>query len=574
MSIPTLSYSGILEPLEELRGSLGRATYPLETPAVAEAREQRGDIVRQLDDYILPRYKSLDAPLLAVVGGSTGSGKSTLVNSLVREQVAAVSAIRPTTRRPLLLHNTQDARWFEPTRILPGLARVAADRSDGDAHSELALAASDHLPSGLALLDSPDIDSVVEENRRLAGQLLNAADLWVFVTSAARYADAIPWALLDEAAARNVVVAVVLNRLPMGAGAEVRPDLARRLEERGLGAVPLFSITERLDEEGFIPREDIAPVRGWLQGLARDAGARSSVARQTLGGAVDSLLAQRPAVLEGLTEQFATRDRLATAVEDASAATEQSIVSALEDGSMLRGEVLERWQEIVGTGAWMKRLESGVSSLRDRMGSWLRGKRKPDDVATEDAIEDSLHSLFVAHSEDTLAAIGTAWTNIPGSQPLLDAARRNVRSHAERSEAATESIRAWQRDVIDMIREEGHGRMATARALSVGVNLLGAALMITIFASTAGLTGGEVAVAGGTAVLAQRLLEAVFGDDAVRRMARQARESLLIRASAFLATDTAPFDDAVAGIDLDSDNYDAVVAAFSAVAAARGKESR
>ena len=41
------------------------------------------------------------------------------------------------------------------------------------------------------MLDAPDIDSVVQ-NRQLASQLLAAADLWLFVTSAARYADA--WA--------------------------------------------------------------------------------------------------------------------------------------------------------------------------------------------------------------------------------------------------------------------------------------------------------------------------------------------------------------------------------------------
>ena len=53
----------------------------------------------------------------------------------------------------------------------------------------------------------------------LAAQLLAAADLWLFVTTANRYADAVPWALLDGAAARDITVAVVLNRVPRrGAG--------------------------------------------------------------------------------------------------------------------------------------------------------------------------------------------------------------------------------------------------------------------------------------------------------------------------------------------------------------------
>ena len=80
------------------------------------------------------------------------------------------------------------------------------------------------------MLDSPDIDSVVEANRRLAGQLLAAADMWIFVTTAARYSDAIPWKLLAEAASRNIVLGVVVNRMPPETHKEILPDLAKHLD--------------------------------------------------------------------------------------------------------------------------------------------------------------------------------------------------------------------------------------------------------------------------------------------------------------------------------------------------------
>ncbi len=48
------------------------------------------------------------------------------------------------------------------------------------------------VPPGLALLDAPDIDSLVADNRALAAELICAADIWVMVTTAARYADAVP----------------------------------------------------------------------------------------------------------------------------------------------------------------------------------------------------------------------------------------------------------------------------------------------------------------------------------------------------------------------------------------------
>src|SRR3954462_4784250 len=95
---------------------------------------------------------------------------------------------------------------------------------------------------GLAILDAPDVDSVVEENRELAAELLAAADLWLFVTSAARYADQVPWEFLRQAAERSTAVAIVLDRTPEDAVQPVPPHLARLLASRGLKASPLFVV--------------------------------------------------------------------------------------------------------------------------------------------------------------------------------------------------------------------------------------------------------------------------------------------------------------------------------------------
>ena len=62
--------------------------------------------------------------MLAVVGGSTGAGKSTLVNSVLRERVTRSGVLRPTTRSPVLVHHPDDRGWFEGDRVLPSLARV------------------------------------------------------------------------------------------------------------------------------------------------------------------------------------------------------------------------------------------------------------------------------------------------------------------------------------------------------------------------------------------------------------------------------------------------------------------
>ena len=148
-----------------------------------------------------------------VVGGSTGAGKSTLVNSLVKARVSAAGVLRPTTRSPVLVCNPSDAAWFRQGDLLPGLTRTTEPSDDPRA---LHLVTAPALPAGLAFLDAPDIDSVVDANRALAAQLLAAADLWLFVTTAARYADAVPWELLRSARARGAVIAMVLDRVPAG----------------------------------------------------------------------------------------------------------------------------------------------------------------------------------------------------------------------------------------------------------------------------------------------------------------------------------------------------------------------
>ena len=209
MTASTDHDSRMLTALVRLLDALQATPLPLDVPGAAELRERRRQLIDQLGDYVLPRQMSVEAPLLAVVGGSTGAGKSTLVNSLVGHKVTQPGLLRPTTRSPVLVHHPDDASWFGAERLLPDLERVDHSTTDPEA---LQLVAADSVPAGLAILDAPDVDSVVEKNRELAAQLLAAADLWLFVTSAARYADQVPWEFLRQAAERSTAVAIVLDR--------------------------------------------------------------------------------------------------------------------------------------------------------------------------------------------------------------------------------------------------------------------------------------------------------------------------------------------------------------------------
>ncbi|MFY9262929.1 MAG: hypothetical protein GX483_07260 [Actinomycetaceae bacterium] len=560
MTLASRRVSQVGQILRDMRMDLDRLRFPLRIASAEDGSEALGDIIHQLDDYMLPRYAAIDAPLLAVFGGSTGAGKSSLINAVVREHIAKASAIRPTTRRPLLLHHPDDASWFSDQRILPGLARVTgrssvdeklSSDSTGMPITELGLHASAHVPNGIALLDSPDIDSVVVENRQLAAQLLAAADLWVFVTTAARYADAIPWAMLDDAAQRNIVIAVVLNRVPPGVGAEVRADLAARLERRGLASAPLFVISEQeLVDDGFIAEPDVAPLRGWLESISADAASRAAVIRQTLAGAVRNLDYGLFTVAQAYDDQLARLGALRWDLDQAYRHAVSEVNRQVADGTLLRGEVLARWQDFVGTGEWARKLESGISRLRDRITQVFTAKT-PSTGEVEGAIEDGVHALLVGEAEAAIGAVIDAWARAEAFD--TDIVRGLLRDSQMRNEQATAAVRGWQQRLLEMIREESAGKRSTARMLALGVNAVGVALMIVVFASTGGLVGGELAVAGGTAVVAQRVLEAVFGDDAVRRMARRAREDLNRTAEEFFAADSQVFADYLAGFDINSE---------------------
>jgi Dynamin family len=522
----------MLTALVRLRDALQRTTLPLELPGVDECRVARVEMIDQLEDYVLPRLVQIDAPLLTVVGGSTGAGKSTLVNSLVGTRVTAPGVLRPTTRSPVLVHNPADADWFGQDRILPDLERTAHATTDPNA---LQLVASTSLPPGLAVLDAPDIDSVEERNRVLAAQLLAAADLWLFVTSAARYADQVPWDFLKQAADRSAAVAIVLDRTPAAAVAEVSSHLARMLTVRGLRDSPLFAVREgNVDNDGLLPASDVAEIKEWLGALAADADARSRVVKQTLEGAIRSLAAKSHLVADAAMEQVDMQARLLRDVDQAYDHAVRTIDEASADGTLLRGEVLARWQEFVGTGELIRGLESKVSWLRDRISNAVKGKPQQAGRVTV-AVESGLQTLILENAENAAERTAAAWQSLEAGRQLLDEggqdlarASRDFRARSDRA------VRDWQQGVLDLVRKEGADKRTTARFLAYGVNGLAVALMVVVFASTAGITGAEVGIAGGSAVVGQKLLEAVFGDQAVRRLASDARRDLNQRVQALL----------------------------------------
>ncbi len=570
------SARALVDALATLGTELRAARLPLEDPGVEALRGSRDRLLAQLDDYVVPRLQQLDAPLLAVVGGSTGAGKSTLVNAVVGRRVTRPGVLRPTTRSPVLVVNPGDLAWFDSTRVLPELARTSGARGSTTEGTSglrsLELVTEPAVPAGLAVLDAPDVDSVEAGNRALAGQLLAAADLWLFVTSAARYADQVPWDLLAAAAARSTAVAVVLDRVPPGAADEVAAHLRSMLDERGLAAAPLFVVEEGpVDAEGLLDPAATAEIRGWLHALAADAEARGRVVRQTLAGAVTALAEEAGVLAQAQQAQVDQAALLRDAATAAYGETARSVSAATADGSLLRGEVLARWQEFVGTGELMRSLEGKVSRFRDRVTGWFRGTPVQVDQVSA-AVESGLEALLVEHAETAAERASAAWTATPAGRALLEGpgreaglgrASRDLRGRAERA------VRDWQLGLLELVRAEGAGKRSAARFLAFGVNGLSVSLMVVVFAHTGGMTGAELGIAGGSAVVGQTLLEAVFGDDAVRRLAEHARTDLDRRVALLLAEESARYTAVLDTLGLDDEAPARLRAAAATVARLR-----
>ncbi len=544
-----------LEAVRAARRLLAQLSLPLETASVEESRRILASIQTQLDDYILPRLSSLDAPLTVVVGGSTGAGKSTLVNTLLGQAITRSGSIRPTTRQPVLIHRPEDARAVTPERILPHLKRiktsgvgelVGADRADID---QIFTVETEAIPAGIALIDAPDIDSVSEDNRRLAKQLLAAADLWLFVTTANRYADAVPWELLKEAAGKDITIAVVLNRVAEGNEEEIETDLSRMLEEAGIVPAHLLTVNEQeRDQEGMLPQVALAPLIFWLRELGADSAQRSQIARQTLEGALRSVAERMQTICQAQQEQEETHQRLLAALNQSYRQGQSSIIDSTQDGALLRGEVLARWQDFVGTGEFFRSIEAGIGRIRDRISSFFKGQPSQA-IEVEQALEVGLHSIIIEQAAQAAENTQGLWLEEKAGRALL-AGRDLGQLDEDFPEYVAQGIRDWQQDLLTMISQEGASKRQRARFMSLGVNAAAVILMVAVFCMTGGLTGLEVGIAGGSGVVGTKLLEAVFGEDAVRRMAQGARRNLETRIQELLDQHSSLFKDILATVEL------------------------
>ncbi|GAA0283587.1 hypothetical protein GCM10010302_21990 [Streptomyces polychromogenes] len=335
--------------LDALRQLVGLSRTRLDGKTLAEAG-------RVLDEAAARRGLSAQHTVVAVAG-ATGSGKSTLFNSLAGVQISETGLRRPTTAAPIACSWSDGAAGLLDRLEIPGrLRRRPRETSEAEALR------------GMVLVDLPDLDSALGVHREHVDRVLALVDAVIWVVDPEKYADAVLHErYLRPLAGHAEVTFVVLNqvdRLPGEAADLVLDDLRRLLDEDGIA----------LGEHG----EPGATVLG-LSALTGEGV-----------GELRELLAQFTQEKGAATRRIAADvDRAAARLRPLYVADGQGAPSGPEIGEAARAEFEDRLAEAVGAyaaglaaeRAWRRNAGKACGTPWLRLWRWYESRRAPRSLA-------------------------------------------------------------------------------------------------------------------------------------------------------------------------------------------------
>lgn len=397
--------------LDRLAGALEDLRLPRELSYLGTERYR---LSRTIREYLIPRAEDPEIPLTVVFAGPTGSGKSTLINSLTGLELSVAGPLRPTTTGPIVL--TSEDRRAE-------LDHIAGVRC-------LVVAGAAPILESMVLVDTPDIDSTSLDHRKMAEAVIDDADVVIFVTSALRYADAVPWQILRRAESRGSDVIHVLNRISSSTrGAVV--DFRARLRAAGLSDEVVTVPEHRTASQALPP----VAVRSLRRQLASLAGERDMTKERVFERVLDATIHQIGALEAELREASDSRD-----------ASREEMVAALGarvDSLDLSGVAGGLVAPVGGTAREAKRWRR--SARRDPLTT-----AEVDDIvgALEARIERDLRIWLAEPPASTIGHWVEPGRAVSGVAPVarlalegwIDFVRRIARDEAARSAGLAESV--------------------------------------------------------------------------------------------------------------------------------------
>ncbi|XCB29669.1 GTPase domain-containing protein [Arcanobacterium hippocoleae] len=376
--------------------TLKEVDFPLVMPGSRELLESQKTLLTQLQTRILPQFAAQEFPAIVVFGGSSGTGKSTLVNSLLGEEITAASVIRPTTTRPILAVHPQD----QNTIMHHPLAKFAD------------VVLSENAVAGIALVDAPDFDTVNEDNQEISRRLLESADLWIFTTTASRYGDAKAWQTLELANQRGLTCAVVLNRLPQRANLAVREDIRKRLITVNLAGTPLFLVPDHSPMRGLLPDGSVAELKNWLALLAQTK-LSELVAERTTDALIPALRNELTIIADGIEAQANALTDLKDKAIEASVSPLEKLTGNVRAGRFGQGAPAASWLALASTGGTLAQMAAAAGKNPNLFQS-SQNKRKLRDnafVTLFDSVAAGVQSALLQALISTRTRIEAEWEN-------------------------------------------------------------------------------------------------------------------------------------------------------------------
>lgn len=304
--------------------------------------------------------------VVVALSGGTGSGKSSLLNSVAGEEVALTGGIRPTTATPLALVPAE------------GAEALAGFLDELEVYERV----EHHGPPWLCLLDLPDNDSVEVAHRHQVDSLLPRVDMVAWVTDPEKYRDAslhhryiAPMSGYQE---QFLFVLNQIDRLDPAEAAIVAEDLAAALRQDGI--VDPKVITTAASPVAGPP----IGIEVFLGSLEASIDRRQAVHRKALVdlAAASSRLVRSSSMAHSVDFEKRWAHEVASAVDLAlggrAAGGGHDLAEYVSHlAAEMGGETGEQLQDLaVGTHAAFLLCVAARGPTRDEPRSWLRRLRK------------------------------------------------------------------------------------------------------------------------------------------------------------------------------------------------------
>jgi hypothetical protein len=327
----------------------------------------------------------------------------------------------------------------------------------------------------------------------------------------------------------------VVNRMPTDETDQriVLEDLRRVLKDTALrgiddARVQIVGVAEgRLDPSGErLELDAAAPVLQRIDELAADRERRLALSRRALEGALaglDPLLGSVAADVEHAAAEGEALRAIAAKAYDAELA---ALFDELRGGTFLRTEVLRHWESYVKADQITRFFSRGLGRIRGTIVAVFRGMPEAPVGVVEKEVTSDVIAVAVARATEAARRIASEWSSRAGPTDQLARDPSLWSASPDLAARVKPRLADWVTSIATDVQARGAGKRDLAFGVSLGVNALAVAAMVGVFAHTAGVTGTEIGIVAATGFLNQKLLQAIFGEAAMREMIANARDRL------------------------------------------------